>query len=338
MVRSLDDPRLGLTEAPPDDEVGWPDAEDEALRADRQRRLRRIVDLVIVGLCVGFVLWHMQLDLLLRNTTPAGGDMGAHVWGPAYLRDHLLPHGQVAGWTPDWYAGFPAYQFYMVVPSLLIVALNAGIHGVGAWIPAIAGVGLIALAIVRRDDRRVRRLAVTGAVVPLLLVGLPYGIAFKLVSVSGLATLPVAAYAFGRLSGLRFPTPAVLAVATLPFLFYRGFTIYGGNIASTLAGEFAFSMSLSLAVLYLGLVFKGLETGRYRAIAAVLLALTGLCHLIPAFFALGCTAIIVLIRFRRSSSPATQWAPLLGGGAVAGLAGLALGAPGTAVGKLVVLL
>ena len=25
--------------------------------------------------------------------------MGAHVWGPAYLRDHLLPHGQVAGWT-----------------------------------------------------------------------------------------------------------------------------------------------------------------------------------------------------------------------------------------------
>ena len=34
--------------------------------------------------------------------------MGAHVWGPAYLRDHLLPHGRLTGWTPDWYAGFPA--------------------------------------------------------------------------------------------------------------------------------------------------------------------------------------------------------------------------------------
>ena len=61
--------------------------------------------------------------------------MGAHVWGPAYLRDHLLPHGQLAGWTPDWYAGFPAYQFYMVLPSLLIVVLNAGVHGSAALVP-----------------------------------------------------------------------------------------------------------------------------------------------------------------------------------------------------------
>ncbi len=302
------DTNLG-TAAPEADYDDWDDddrvetpAWDDAELAAQRHRVRWIVDLVVVGLCVGFVLWHLQPDLLLRNTTPAGGDMGAHVWGPAYLRDHLLPHGQVAGWSPDWYAGFPAYQFYMVVPSLLIVALNAGIHGLGGLLPAAVGAGLIALAVVRRHDRRVRRLAIAGAVVALLLVGLPYGVAFKLVSVSGLATLPVAAYAFGRLSGLRFPTPAVLAVATLPFLFYRGFTIYGGNIASTLAGEFAFSMSLSLAVLYLGLVFKGLETGRYRALAAVTLALTGLCHLIPAFWALGATAVIVAVRFRRSSS------------------------------------
>ena len=34
--------------------------------------------------------------------------MGAHVWGPAYLRDHLLPNGRITGWAPDWYAGFPA--------------------------------------------------------------------------------------------------------------------------------------------------------------------------------------------------------------------------------------
>ena len=41
-------------------------------------------------------------------------------------------------------------------------------------------------------------------------------------------------------------------VATLPFLFDRGFTIYGGNIPSTLAGEFSFSISLSFALLFLG--------------------------------------------------------------------------------------
>jgi hypothetical protein len=303
------DTNLGIApEAPDDAEVAgdedWLEAPawDDGEVAAQRRRVRWIIDLVVVGLCVGFALWHLQPDLLLRNTTPAGGDMGAHVWGPAYLRDHLLPHGQVAGWSPDWYDGFPAFQFYMVVPSLLIVALNAGIQGLGGLIPAAVGAALIALAVIRRHDQRVRRLAIAGAAVALLLVGLPYGVAFKLVSVSGVATLPVAAYSFGRLAGLRFPTPAVLAVGTLPFLFYRGYTIYGGNIASTLAGEFAFSMSLSLALVYLGLVFKGLETGRYRGLAAVTLALTGLCHLIPAFWALGATAVVVAVRFRRSSS------------------------------------
>ena len=66
------------------------------------------------------------------DSTPTGGDMGAHVWAPAYLRDHLLPHVRLSGWAPDWYAGFPAYQFYMVVPALLVVALDAGWRA-GRW-------------------------------------------------------------------------------------------------------------------------------------------------------------------------------------------------------------
>ena len=314
-------------DGPAGDESAGDDSAAEAQR-DRQRRIvRTVVDVAVVAACALFALWHLQPDLLLRDTTPAGGDMGAHVWGPAYLRDHLLPHGQVAGWTGAWYAGFPAYQFYMVVPSLLIVVLNAGVHGWAGLVPAAAGLASAGVAVARWHDRRVRRLALAGAVAGLALVGLPYGVAFKLVTVSGVATLPVAAYAFGRLAGTRFPTPAVLAVATLPFLFYRGYTIYGGNIASTLAGEFAFSMSLSLALLYVGVVFKGLETGRYRALAAVLLALTGLCHLIPAFWALGATALAVAVRFRRSTAPRSPALPLVGGGAVAALAGVALGAP-----------
>ena len=48
--------------------------------------------------------------------------MGAHVWFPAYLRDHLLPSWRVAGWSPDWFAGFPAGQFYFPLPALLVVA------------------------------------------------------------------------------------------------------------------------------------------------------------------------------------------------------------------------
>ena len=127
-------------------------------------------------------------------------------------------------------------------------------------------------------------------------------------------------------------------MATLPFLFYRGFTIYGGNIPSTLAGEFAFSISLSLALLYLGVVFKGLDTGRYRALAAVLLALTGLCHIIPAFWALGATAVIVAVRFRLVASSVIPGLPLVGGGALLGAAGLLLGAPSSLLGLAVLLL
>ena len=92
-------------------------------------RVIRIVEIVVVVLATGFVLGQLGLGNILSDTTPAGGDMGAHVWGPAFLRDHLLNHGRLSGWTPDWYDGFPAYQFYMVLPALMIVVLNAGLHG-----------------------------------------------------------------------------------------------------------------------------------------------------------------------------------------------------------------
>src|SRR3954447_11736998 len=77
-------------------------------------RVKVIVDVVVVVAVSGFVLGQLGLGNLLLNTTPTGGDMGAHVWGPAFLRDHVLAHGRLTGWTPDWYDGFPAYQFYMV--------------------------------------------------------------------------------------------------------------------------------------------------------------------------------------------------------------------------------
>jgi hypothetical protein len=229
-------------------------AMEQARRPSSHAIMQAVVTAMAVGGAALFVLVNLKPHLLLANTTPAGGDMGAHVWGPAYLRDHLLPHGRITGWTPDWYAGFPAFVFYFPLPSLLIVALD---------------------------------------------VVLPYGIAFKLVAVSGLVTLPVSVYVFGRLTGMRFPGPPILAVATVPFLFDRFHTIWGGNIASALAGEFAFAMALSLAFVYLGVLARGLETGRHRALAAVLLACTGLCHMIPTFFALAGTLVLLVMRLER---------------------------------------
>ncbi len=279
---------------------------DPVERARRDRMVRLAVDAVLVAVCTVFVFASIHPADVLSSAVPAGGDMGAHVWGPAFLRDHLLPQWRLSGWTPDWYAGFPAYQFYMVLPSLLIVALDVGLFG--GWtmvIPLLAASALAVWAWRKGPGWRRRMLVAAAVAVALLGVELPYGTAFKLVTIAGLLTLPAAAYAFGRLADLAFPGPALLAVATVPFLFDRNFTIYGGNVASTLAGEFAFSISLSLCVVYLGVVVRGLRTGRHRALAAVLLALTGLCHLIPAFYALAGTAVIVVLR--RPALSTVRW-------------------------------
>ncbi len=122
-----------------------------------------------------------------------------------------------------------------------------------------------------------------------------YDVAFKLVTVLGSLLLPLCAWAFGKLAGLRDPGPGCLAAATLPFLFEPSFSIYGGNLLSTLAGEFSFSLSLSLSLLFLGVVASGLRTGRHRALAAVLFAATLLCHLIPAIFAVVGAAVWLVL-------------------------------------------
>lgn len=217
----------------------------------RKPTLPAVLTFVAVAGAALFILLHLQPGLIAAKTTPAGGDMGAHVWGPDYLREHVLPKGRITGWTPDWYAGFPAYHFYFPLPNLLIVLLD---------------------------------------------VVLPYGVAFKVITVSGLVTLPVAAYGLGRLAGLPFPIPALLGLATVPFVFDRFHTIWGGNAAATLAGEFAFSVALSIALVFIGVVYRALETGKGRGLAAALLAATALSHLLPAAFAVLAAVVLLVLR------------------------------------------
>ncbi|MEM9201899.1 MAG: hypothetical protein AAGC53_09570 [Actinomycetota bacterium] len=247
-----------------------------------------------------FVGWNVQPDLWLQNTTPTGGDMGAHVWSPAYLRDVLLPDLRLTGWSPDWYAGFPAFTFYMIIPSLLIVILNVGVAG-GPFVAAGVAGAIAAAAIWARSrlGATTSRVAIVYCVATLgvlLVLPISYGAAMKLVVVAGMVSLPLAGWALGRLGGLAFPGPALLAVATIPFLFDRSFNIYGGNLLSTMAGEFAYSLGLSLAVVCIGVVARGLETGDHRGWAAVLLALAGLTHLFAAFFALAAIGALLLVR------------------------------------------
>ena len=226
---------------------------------DRPWPAERIIRFVITVALVGGSTWAaMQVvhpDLVFTNNTPTGGDMGAHVMGPAYLRDYLLPNLQLSGWNNYWYAGFPMYRFYMVTPAIAIVVLNTV---------------------------------------------LPYGIAFKIVAVSGIVTLPLCCWAFGRLARFRYPLPELFALGGLLFLFDESFSIYGGNVKSTMAGEFAFSIALSLGMLGLGLFARAMETGRYRSWAAIILALACLSHgIVLIFVAFGTLLLWIVWMDRR---------------------------------------
>ncbi len=258
-----------------------------------------LTGLAVATICSLFVFLMLRPDLLFLDTTPSGGDMGAHVWGPAYMRDHLLPSGQLTGWTPDWYAGFPAYHFYMVVPALAIIGVNAGLPVLIAIPAALLTIGVASLLGYRLGGAYRYLLPAAGLLTAVLLIPLPYGIAFKLVSVSGLVAFPLAAWSMGRLARAPEPVPLLLPVASLFFLYDTNFTIYGGNIASTLAGEFAFSISLCLTLVALGLVARGMDDGRGRLLAAVVIGFIALTHVIPVFFAI--TGFACLVALGRST-------------------------------------
>jgi hypothetical protein len=131
--------------------------------------------------------------------------------------------------------------------------------------------------------------------VDLLSFLIPYDIAFKLITLLGSLALPPLMYVLGRSAKLKEPYPTVLALASLGYLFDRTYTIDGGNIASTLAGEYSFSLALAFGVAFLAVVFSGLNSNKKIAGAAVLYALTALSHLLPAFFVAAVAIVYVLL-------------------------------------------
>ncbi len=122
-----------------------------------------------------------------------------------------------------------------------------------------------------------------------------FAVAFKLATILGSVLMPVTAYFMGRLFRAPRPVPIALALATLPFLFDASFTIDGGNLFSTMAGEYAFSLSLALSLLTIGLFARGVRTGKGYWVCAIALSLTLASHILPWFFAI--VAVIVLVGF-----------------------------------------
>lgn len=225
-----------------------------AIGHDERRVWTRRCSAVAVVMISAAVLASMSPDLLLRAVTPTGGDMGAHVLGPAYLRDVLLPQGRIMGWSNHWFAGFPIFYFYFPLPSLVIVGLD---------------------------------------------LVLPYGVAFKLVSVMGLVALAPATYFLVRSMSFARPVAAVAAATGAAYAFMETPTpnIFGGTMASSLAGEFSYSWSFAFSLVYLGLLLRAVyDHGKYFPPAALALAATALCHVIPTMGVVAGSLVVAVAR------------------------------------------
>lgn len=107
---------------------------------------------------------------------------------------------------------------------------------------------------------------------------LPFNVAFKLISVLGIMSLPLAAYASGRILRMQRPLPLLLAIATIPFLFDHTHTMWGANIYSTLAGMIANSISFPLMLLAVSCGCRDADDGQFRLRTVACLVLLTMCH------------------------------------------------------------
>ena len=132
-------------------------------------------------------------------------------------------------------------------------------------------------------------------VVVLLDLVLPYGVAFKLVTIAGLIGTPPAAYFLAR--SLRFGRSAatVAGAGGAVFIFMESFTIYGANVLSTMAGEFSFSWGFALSLVYLGLLIRAVkDSPRYVGPAILVLGASILCHIITAIAFMAASLAVLL--------------------------------------------
>ncbi len=223
-------------------------------------RIETWIGFAVVAACCIYIFRQLQPNLLFLDTTAAGGDTGAHVWFPAYLRDNLLPHFRLAGWSPDYYAGFPAGQFYFPLPALLTVILDVFIPYNVAFklVTALGPILLPISAYVFGRGIRAPRPA------------------------PALFAVAVTCFLFFKDGG----------EATMKFDHH----IMGGTLTSTLAGEFSFTIALACSLFFLGTLARALDKRGPLWLPAVLLAATLMSHLVVGVFALYAAIVIWLIR------------------------------------------
>lgn len=114
---------------------------------------------------------------------------------------------------------------------------------------------------------------------------LKINIAFKLTTLLGTLILPICVYLGLRLLKYKNFIPEIGTLGSIMFLFLENFSIYGGNIPSTLAGEFSYSFSFALFFLFFGLFARGMKENKHVLLNIIILAIMALSHPFPVISA-----------------------------------------------------
>jgi hypothetical protein len=109
---------------------------------------------------------------------------------------------------------------------------------------------------------------------------------FKLATILGALLLPCSLYFAFRCLEYEFPVPILAAIFSLPFLFNQGNSMWGGNIPSTLAGEFCYSLGVAFVFLLIGSLYRGIKEQKLLIFNSVLIFLIGFSHMYTLIFSL----------------------------------------------------
>lgn len=218
---------------------------------------------------------------IFSNTLTAGGDTGAHVWWPHFYVNNFFSRLKLFGWSMDYFAGFPAGQFYFPVPVLMMAFLN----------------------IIMPIDVAFKIVTVFGALL------MPFSAGFFVKSIGP-------SKAAGKyIQNYLMPFAAAMAVVVMQFFSGDGRIatdamkkagldfqnvafnqrIMGGILPSTLAGEFSFTIAMAFMFFSLGYLVKYFKGEKNFYLPVIFGALTLGSHLVVGIALIYCsfTAFII---------------------------------------------
>jgi len=136
-------------------------------------------------------------------------------------------------------------------------------------------------------------------IIALLSYAIPLEIAFKIITVSGVFLLPIASFFAMKFMKFKFPVPILAAIFSLLLLFNEKNLTFGANIPSVLAGEFSYSFSFSLMVLFIGYLYKVVSEKKFSAKATILLVAVIMSHIVTAIIAILSSAYFLLTKNKK---------------------------------------